>query len=635
MVTNRRMRNRSTLTAAATLLLIAACEEAERSPLAPADTDEPTAEPVATDVRSMLQFEGYPEPGERAQGWMIGRYGAPQEVTYQIHEGLAIWEGDIVLGPANAIARSESELRVDASGPDRAVVNTTARRWPGGVVPYTISTASTANVLAAIEIVEDQSPGVVLVPRTTETDYVTFRDASGCSSPIGRQGGQQFINLSVTGCSIGSGAHEILHAIGVWHEHTRCDRDNFVTINYANVTSGRELNFWKAGSDDAADECGDVTAVTDVGPYDFGSIMHYSLGAFSNGGGNTITPIVAVPPGVTIGQRTGFSAGDAAGVDFMYGTNNAAPSISLGPLDASYPEGSNVPFDASGTTDADDDDDLIIFAWTFGDGTCPGPAACSAPAPGHTYLDNGDYSWSVTASDGFDGTGTGGSIEITNVAPSVEAGTNVALTSGDDFNFSGSFSDPGIEDDPWSWVITWNDGREPETTAGSTSDQSLPITATRQVCAAGDYSVGLQVTDKDGGVGQDNVTVSVAYVAVEIVIEPGPEGPNPINLKRGGVVPVAILSSPTVDATTLDPATLQLGDGTDPDTPVAMRGNGYQTAIEDVDGDGLLDRIAMFRIPDLVAGNDLDENTTSLVLRGFQEDGCVNVRGEDDVTIRP
>ena len=64
--------------------------------------------------------------------------------------------------------------------------------------------------------------------------------------------------------------HEIGHAVGLWHEQSREDRDLFVTINWQNIQPGREHNFNQHIAD------GD-----DVGPYDYGSIMHYERTAFS------------------------------------------------------------------------------------------------------------------------------------------------------------------------------------------------------------------------------------------------------------------------------------------------------------------------------------------------------------------
>lgn len=718
------------------LIAVAACGDTEVVQPIPVEPDVLPVQPFLTGMQVLNPMEGYAEVGPIAEGWVVGPSGNPMPVTYEIHDGVAIWQGDIELGDADEIAPTREALDLAASGPFRGVIIEGAGfRWPGGVIPYEIAgdLPNQARVTQAIDMVEDMTPGVTLVPRDGETDYVRFVTATGCSSPIGRQGDMQRIRLADF-CSAGNTAHEILHALGMYHTHTRCDRDSFVTIDYSIIQDGRAFNFFAAGSNTQDGACGADQAVRDVGAYDFGSIMHYSLTAFSTTGGQTITPIVAVPPGTTIGQRTQISDTDAATIDDLYGANNAPPTVVMAPLDASYPEGSLVSFDASASTDDDDDDDLLSFTWTFGDGTCPGELRCSDPDPVNAYDDNGTYAWSVTVDDGFDAAGVGGSVLITNVAPSVAAGVDVVidegqqldrsasftdpgaadtwsatvdygegagtqalplsgysytlknlyednptapataytvdvtvtdddggsgqdevevtvnnvapavdaglgalLTSGESFELSGGFGDPGVLDAPWDWVITWNDGRAPATTTGSNTDQLDPIEATRQFCEAGNYTIVLAVTDKDGGTGTDDVVVTVQYQEVPIRIQFGPGEVNPINLSRGGAVPVVILSTPVFDATSLDPATLQLGDELGGfDTPVDTRGRGdWAVSIEDVDENSLPDLVAMFSVPDLVGNGDLDAASTQLVLRGVQQAGCVNVRGVDDVTIRP
>jgi hypothetical protein len=225
------------------------------------------------------------------------------------------------------------------------------------------------------------------------------------------------------------------------------------------------------------------------------------------------------------------------------------------------------------------------------------------------------------------------SVTVNNVAPTVDAGSDQSITSDDDFSFSGSFSDPGVVDNPWSYSIDWGDGSP--TSDGNTNSQASAITDSHQYCAAGDYTVSLSVTDKDGGSGSDDMTLTVEFFAIDIDIKPG-DGPNPVNLKGKGVVPVAILSSDDFDATTIDPATLTLGDDTNPETPVASKPNGtFHTSVEDVNEDGRDDLVVKFRVNELVANGDLTATTTSLVLQGFLENACTNFLGDDDVTVVP
>lgn len=95
-----------------------------------------------------------------------------------------------------------------------------------------------------------------------------------CKSYVGCKGGPQSVLLGEGCASIGTAVHELLHAVGLWHEHSRVDRDDYIQIFLDNLGNpGDVIHFNKVSQ-------ALFKSVPDVG-YDVESIMHYSSFAFA------------------------------------------------------------------------------------------------------------------------------------------------------------------------------------------------------------------------------------------------------------------------------------------------------------------------------------------------------------------
>lgn len=237
----------------------------------------------------------YQSGDESRHGRIVGATFGTRTVEYSVVGNEAIFEGDIVLGTVDEVSAAPTGLEgIGITGQQF--------RWPQGVIPFRID-SGLANQQRVHDAIAHWEANTILRfrTRTTESDFITFRSGGGCSSHVGRQGGQQFITLG-SGCSTGNTIHEMGHAIGLWHEQSREDRDNFVTIDFSNVEAAKRHNFNQH-----------VTDGDDIGQYDYGSIMHYSAFAFAI---DSSRPTVLAP--VPIGQRTGLSAGDMRAVATLY-----------------------------------------------------------------------------------------------------------------------------------------------------------------------------------------------------------------------------------------------------------------------------------------------------------------------------
>lgn len=231
--------------------------------------------------------------------------------TVEIVDGRGMLEDDISVGPVSKLVRVDEA----APAPANAAIGDYSTRWPNGTVPYAFDKKlkNRDGVMAAIAGWTQQTT-LRFVPHTNEYDYVVFKYTPGeMSSDVGCQGGgRQYINVG-TGTHTGKIMHEIGHAVGLFHEQTRHDRDKYVTILWDNIKLLKKHNFEKY--DDGVD----------VGPWEWDSLMLYPsfVDDFANTRGK---PVIVRKDGTPYPapQRDHLTDADRRTVERLYHRSDAS-----------------------------------------------------------------------------------------------------------------------------------------------------------------------------------------------------------------------------------------------------------------------------------------------------------------------
>ncbi|MBO4232989.1 hypothetical protein FO675_01500 [Riemerella anatipestifer] len=133
--------------------------------------------------------------------------------------------------------------------------------------------------------------------------YVEFTSSNVNNSYVGRKGGKQVLNLY--NYDRGTIVHEICHALGMFHEQCRADRDHHINVNYGNIISGNQHNFQK-----------ETNNYYMIGTFDFNSVMLYSPYAFAI---NPSVPTITKKDGsIYNANRTGLSDMDRRFINTFY-----------------------------------------------------------------------------------------------------------------------------------------------------------------------------------------------------------------------------------------------------------------------------------------------------------------------------
>ncbi|XP_068564385.1 low choriolytic enzyme-like isoform X2 [Cebidichthys violaceus] len=175
-------------------------------------------------------------------------------------------------------------------------------------IPFLLSNkyddAERNEILSAMKDFEDKTC-IRFIPRANQRAYLSIEPKSGCSSSLGRIGEKQVVSLQRFGCiQRGIIQHELLHAMGFYHEHSRSDRDRYIRINFDNIPKYYAVNFQKMDTNNLNT------------PYDYTSVMHYGRTAFGMNRKETITPIP--DSSAPIGQRDKLSKFDILRINRLY-----------------------------------------------------------------------------------------------------------------------------------------------------------------------------------------------------------------------------------------------------------------------------------------------------------------------------
>jgi len=229
------------------------------------------------------------------------------------------------------------------------------------------------------------------------------------------------------------------------------------------------------------------------------------IGTTTASAGTTLVTVSLSATGVRSVVVTG--SGNIGVLDdlvFTLGPNNVAPTADAGgPY--SLGQGGSVALDGSGSSDSDGS--IVNYEWDCTSNGSYDVSSSSPTANSCSYPDDGTYTLTlrVTDDDGAQDTDTVG-VTVTNALPSADAGGPYSVNQLAALSLDGSASsDPDGSIAVYEWDCT-NDGSYDVSSAS-------PTGSTCTYPDDGSYTVGLRVTDDDGGQATDTATVTATNTA--------------------------------------------------------------------------------------------------------------------------
>jgi len=305
--------------------------------------------------------------------------------------------------------------------------------------------------------------------------------------------------------------------------------------------------------------------------------------------------------------------------------------------------GATVSFDGSGSYDTNPSGTIVSYDWDFGDGT----TTVTGMITTHVYAAAGTYTvtLTVTSDSGAVAPDTA-SVIVTapNQAPDVSGIPGETVNAG--VSFATINLDDYVQDDNDVSEITWTG-----TTSGPSGitvaiDADRVATITYPDGWTGSEIITFTATDPGELSDSDDATFTVVGLENIVDIDIKPEScPNPVNLDKQGLLPVAIIGTGDFDITDIDPDTILLTrEGCDSGVaPIRWNYEDVATPYTGTDdcgchelgGDGYLDMSLKFDTQELVIELNLVEvvgQTIPLTLTGKLRDGTL-FEGQDCIWV--
>ncbi|WP_373998937.1 M12 family metallopeptidase [Bdellovibrio bacteriovorus] len=219
-------------------------------------------------------------------------------VRYRLEEGMAVADGDIILG------------QVEAGAPTTGLTKPLELQlWDSAEIPIYIQPDLENPQRVREALLFFANTPIRFVDYTDQEDVLVFQTGSkDCKSYLGKIGGKQPVWLAPN-CAPAEIAHEIMHALGFIHEQNRTDRESFVQVLKENVEDGYLINFEIFPSS--------LMKVSGLAAFDYNSLMLYPSDTFAKPG--TSQTLVSKDPGRQIAPLRNLSQSDIQRLYQAYG----------------------------------------------------------------------------------------------------------------------------------------------------------------------------------------------------------------------------------------------------------------------------------------------------------------------------